>query len=369
MRMLGATESELLAALHEGVREQPLWSRFLELLRAQTGASYAALLFRPADGPQVQILAGRELPAHEQVAPAPGSDAPEWAADEHAHHHMREGRVYALPELVDASDPARRSLVEKVLAPAGPGHLRSVRITGAGGTNAWLTIVAEQDFTAAAGSLLSRIVLHFRIALNGLIELERERLRSSISSEAMGRLNFGWLTLDVRCRIVDTTPNVEQIFRRTTLMRRGRYDRLTFASVAIDREVTALVKAFAAGGESRPRAFQLSRDPWMDIFVAPVPERLLTPGSTSAAIVYVSGDLWSRADRCDQLVDLFGLLPSEAALAWAIAQGRSIAEAAQELGITVETARNYSKKIYSKTGAGGQAELVRIIFTSVLAIV
>ncbi|PHX98275.1 MAG: chemotaxis protein CheY, partial [Rhodospirillaceae bacterium] len=37
-------------------------------------------------------------------------------------------------------------------------------------------------------------------------------------------------------------------------------------------------------------------------------------------------------------------------------------------GLTVETARNYSKKIYAKTGARGHAELVRIILTSVLAI-
>jgi len=42
--------------------------------------------------------------------------------------------------------------------------------------------------------------------------------------------------------------------------------------------------------------------------------------------------------------------------------------AADALGLTVETARNYSKKIYAKTGARGHAELVRIILTSVLAI-
>ena len=43
-------------------------------------------------------------------------------------------------------------------------------------------------------------------------------------------------------------------------------------------------------------------------------------------------------------------------------------EAAADLGLTVETARNYSKKIYAKTGARGQAELVRNILTGVLAL-
>ena len=94
----------------------------------------------------------------------------------------------------------------------------------------------------------------------------------------------------------------------------------------------------------------------------------VSAGSTPVAIAYLSGDRWSQADRCEQLVELFGLLPSEARLAWAIAQGIPISEAAANLGITVETARNYSKKIYAKTGARGQAELVRIVLTSVLAI-
>ena len=48
--------------------------------------------------------------------------------------------------------------------------------------------------------------------------------------------------------------------------------------------------------------------------------------------------------------------------------GLFLLSAAAMLGLTIETARNYSKKIYAKTGARGQPELVRIILTSVLAI-
>jgi len=51
-----------------------------------------------------------------------------------------------------------------------------------------------------------------------------------------------------------------------------------------------------------------------------------------------------------------------------MAQATSISDAADALGLTIETARNYSKKIYAKTGARGQAELVRIVLTSVLAV-
>lgn len=39
-------------------------------------------------------------------------------------------------------------------------------------------------------------------------------------------------------------------------------------------------------------------------------------------------------------------------------------EAAHMMGLTDETARNYSKRIYAKMGVRGQAELVRLIFLS-----
>ena len=362
MRTLATGESDLLLALYNGPYEQPLWHRFLDILRAQTGAAYAELLFRPVDGSAfVQLFSGN--PRTEQLQQ---SFFQHCAADPRT---MREGRVYALEELIDPADPAQRSFYEEQLLSGVLHHHRSLRVTEPGGIDAWLAIVDDQGVSAATTAMLSRLVPHLRVALHSFVVLERERLRSSISSEAIGRLNFGWLTLDPQCRIVDATANVEQIFRRTSMLRRGRYDRLTFAAARLESEVGALVRAFAEKGECRPRAFNISRDPWMDIFVTPLPDRMSISGSNAVAIVYLSGDHQSRSDRCEQLVDLFGLQPSEARLAWVIAQGRSISQAAEELGISRETARSYSKQIYSKTGASGQAELIRIIFTSVLTII
>lgn len=362
--MLGPGESDLLAALHGGAFDQPLWSRFLAMLRDDTGAACALLYLRPAEGPLVQLAAGPDLPpAFHQALVA--------ALDDGAgpRRRMREGRVYARDELADIIDVADgRGALAAALDAASLTDLRIVRVGEAGGTDACAVILRDRPFAAAAGALLSRVAPHLHIALCNFVALERERTRSSISSEMMGRLNFAWLTVDSHCRIVDQSPGAEAIFRRTHVVRRGRYNRLTFATPRIDTDVAALVRAYADGVETRPRAFRLSQDPWMDIFVMPGQDRLASPGSSAAALIYLSGDRWSREDRCDQLTDLFGLLPSEARLAWAIAQGRSIAEAAGDLGLTIETARNYSKKIYSKTGASGQAELVRIIFTSLLAV-
>ncbi|MDE0948126.1 MAG: helix-turn-helix transcriptional regulator, partial [Sphingobium sp.] len=274
----------------------------------------------------------------------------------------------ALAELIEAGNPVHQSFLTDLMVPQGMTDMRSVRVTEPSGVDAWLSCVGGRSIGPAVGALLTGLAAHLRIALRAFVALERERLRSTLTSEAFGRLNFGWLTLDARCRIIDMTAHVDQLFQRTSLLRRGRYDRLTPESPGLDRELTALIKNFAVDPDARPRALNLSRDPWMDMLVAPMRGRSVAAGSTPVAIAYLSGDRWSQADRCDQLVDLFGLLPSEARLAWVIAQGIPIKDAAQTLGLTVETARNYSKRIYAKTGARGQAELVRIVLTSVLAI-
>lgn len=353
----------LLAALHEGMFEQPLWHGFLEKLRARTGAAYVSLAFRPIDEERiVELYAGPAMPLHLDRL-----FNEKYVRDPLPYRQMREARVYTMEELLDPADPLQQTYRKALLEKLGVTSMRLVRVAEPSGMDAWLSCAGGREVGPAVSALLTALVPHLRIALRNFIAFEREKFRSSVTSEAFGRLNFGWLTLDARCRIVDMTPHLEQLFQRSGVLRRGRYDRLTPASPAIDRELTALVKSFAQDSEGRPRAINLSRDPLMDMLVRPFRDHSLSAQSPPVAIAYISGDRWSQADRCDQLVDLFGLLPSEARLAWAIAQGMSIGQAAKDLGLTLETARNYSKKIYAKTGARGQAELVRIILTSVLA--
>lgn len=357
-------DDELLQALHEGMFEQPLWTQFLNRTRVRAGALYCSLVFRPIGQDEIiELWAGPPTPPH--LARLLDE---KFSRDPLPYRRMREGRIYTLDELFDPGDPLQQAYCDEFLAPLGIRNLRTVRITEPSGMNAWLNCAGGANLGVSAGSLLNALVPHVRIALRSFIALEREKFRASVTSEVFGRLNFGWLTLDAGCRIIDMTPHVEQQLQRTTLLRRGRYDRLTPASPAVDRTLAALVKRYALDGDLPPKAINLSRDPLMDMLVAPFRNPSVSATAKPVAIVYLSGDRRSQADRCDQLAELFGLLPSEARLAWAIASGLSIQQAATELGITVETARHYSKKVYAKTGSRGQVELVRTILTSVLAI-
>ena len=324
-------EAELLVPLHEGVFEQPLWSTFLRRLQRETRSETVTFALLP-EGSEAIVLGGAEREPTYQ--PTEG---------------LRDGRAYAGPEIGLAED---------------------VRIVGWKQDEALSCelLVRGNALASSAPALLGALVPHLKSAVRVFAALEQERGRTSVKEEALRRMNFGWILLDLKCRIIEHDEQAGENLARSGLLRRGPYDRLIPASAEADRKLTRHVAACAADPDARPRTINLSRDPWVDILVSPYRVEALTAGKDAVAAVYLRGDRTSSADRHDQLVEVFQLTPSEARLAWSMAQGLSIAEAAAEHGLTVETARNYSKKIYAKTGARGQADLVRHVLTSVLAI-
>lgn len=358
----------LYSALVEGAFETPLWNGFLDGLRAKVGADYASLIFRRPDQPLnevVHLFSGAPSPPlvhqlyHEEL----------YQADPLPYRQMAEGRPYAISEMLRTDDPAHSAFYRDIIVAGGMKELRMMRVREASGVDAWLTIARrETDFAARDDALLAALAPLLRGALRNFIALERERFSAAIAGEAIRRLRFGWFTLDAVGRVLEADAQGAQALASSSILRKGPGGRLSVRPPELERQVMAAVRAVAADPRSRPRAITLSRDPWLDMLLAPARAAAIAAGPAPAVIAYVHGDRQPSIDRCEQLAQLFGLSPSEARLALALSRGMTIAEAAAEFGLTVETARNYSKKIYSKTGARGQPDLIRFVMRSVLAI-
>jgi DNA-binding CsgD family transcriptional regulator len=244
-----------------------------------------------------------------------------------------------------------------------------MRVEEPGGVSAWLTVSrAQGDFDDAHAALIAAIAPFWRAALHSYVALERERMTGSVAKEAIRRMNFGWLTLDAEGRVLDADAHGAAMLTASTMLAKGRGGRLTAREPAVAKEIAEAVKALASDPHARPRAIVLSRDPWLDMLLVASSIRTGAARPAPTFFAYVHADHWSLADRCEQLGELFDLIPSEARLALALSRGMSIAEAAGELGLTVESARTYSKRIYAKTGARGQADLIRFVHRSVIAI-
>jgi DNA-binding CsgD family transcriptional regulator len=198
--------------------------------------------------------------------------------------------------------------------------------------------------------------------------MERERQRADISNEAVRRLNFAWITLGAGGEILEMDEQAKRLLGRASLLgsdARGHL-RITLSHGA--NAIQDALQVVTASTNPRSRAIHLSDQPWLDMLMVPIRDKPISGARTPAAVGYIHGDAATGSHRREQLSELFGLNRSEAILALALCQGLSIAEAATAQGLTIETARNYTKRIYFKTGTRGQADLVRVILGSVIAL-
>ncbi len=362
-------DDDLLLALMAGSFESPLWSTFLDRFREHTGADYASLVFRP---PGLAVNTVFHLYSGSRCPPAIQQLYRDrfYKDDPTPYHDMIEGRVYTLDELLCRDDPGHEAYLRAIMIPSGMNWGRMLRVQEAGGVSAWLTATrAQGEFDARVDEVLGRLVPYLRAVLHGHMALERERTCATLAENAIQRLSYGWITLDAAGHVLDANDHGRHILETSGVLSRDARGVLSARCATTRRLILDAVRALAEATGARPRAIVVSREPWFDLLLVPAGGGAVSAQSAPAVVAYVHGDHSLSADRCEQLTQLFGLLPSEARLALALGRGMSIAEAAAALNLTVESARTYSKKIYAKMGARGHADLVLFIHRSVLQIV
>jgi DNA-binding CsgD family transcriptional regulator/PAS domain-containing protein len=94
--------------------------------------------------------------------------------------------------------------------------------------------------------------------------------------------------------------------------------------------------------------------------------RLDNPGAARVLAVFHDPAVVVRLDP-SLIETLYGLTPTEAALASALAAGKTLAQFAEARGCSEETARTHMKRVLDKTGTGRQAELIRVLVTNAMA--
>ena len=131
----------------------------------------------------------------------------------------------------------------------------------------------------------------------------------------------------VKAYVGDQTPNLQAAFEKV---------------LSSDTDDTISLVLHRAKGE-RPLVASISR---------------LSP--TLALMMLLNPDQY-RAPEIDTLRVAYDLTPSEAKLAQILARGASLEQSAEQVGLTIESARTYLKRIFRKTETARQPELVRLL--------
>ncbi|MFY8193916.1 MAG: helix-turn-helix transcriptional regulator [Novosphingobium sp.] len=356
-------QQELFLPLVEGVHETPPLGAFMRNLVARTYARRAFLIITLANAMPTQEPTVIHVSAPRAVKEPPLDFRRLDALELHPYGQLRPGRVYGIDEMLDFDNPARLAMQRGALAEMGIRYGRWLRVTAGGAADAWLLLVRErEDFSSSAVSTLAAIGPHLTAGLRTLAALTELRLQAAMAQAALGRLGAGQLAFDAGGRVMAADPQAEHLlaFAPAPDPRGGR--RLQ----ALPAAALALEKACAAIAEGRSESAVLLLDPARDLHLLLRKCDLTLPEPRAMPAVIGTLRLDLREDeRAGTLVlrDVHGLSEREAALAEKLSRGESIIEAGRALRLTDETARNYSKRIYAKTGTRGQGDLVRAILS------
>lgn len=197
-----------------------------------------------------------------------------------------------------------------------------------------------RDFSAADGALLAALAPHLAVALRTWVALARGRMREGVSALALAQAGIGWVAFARDARVLAASSGDHRPGERVAAAR---------------GEAGAALAAYCLA-PAEPVAVRLGEG-----------AMLLVPGVAGAAAVglTVTALAGDAAALARVLAMVFGLPPSEARLAAAVARGASLAEAATALGLSIETARNYSKRVFATMRVRGQVDLVRTVLRGV----
>ena len=358
MTLTSRDETDLLLPLFRGLSENARFSSFLQRLRRRTQAEYVGLIQRVGNGPHAEVREfhdGIDLRARAQ------EDDPldTHALDRFHYDNLRPGRVYSIAEFFD-HDPVYRAERTRRMRRLGIADERVVRIADIDDVSAWLIMARSAPCTAADSALLSNLAPYVEEALRAHVELERHRIRASVSVQGLARSATAWMVMDHEARLLSIDPRLDTWMRRTLGYSPRMGDRLRDLGSRAEREIMAAAAHFTGDDAGPPRPLLLFDHPRLEALLTST-----TDMPRRSMLVLCRLPNARTTESVERLARLFDLPPREAELAIALNEGLSIAEAAERMGLTLETARNYSKRLYAKLGVRGQAELVRLICDSV----
>ncbi len=358
MALGSSDERDLLLPLLTGIDEEPLWDTFLRRLLARTRAQRLHLFIRPG-GMSGTPPIKRTIRTHGYTRPAGLFDLDTFSdAGLLPYATLRPHRVYSLEETTLPESPEAVRQQRAVLDAASVAHARFIRVVARGDHNAWLVLLHDRlDFGAGDSALLSSLAPHVALALALMMEIRALRLRATIAEDALALIGVGQAIFDAEGRVVIADAiAAEELDLQST----GRPQIRAGEAQALGAACRELSKA----PPEKRRTVRFDDRSGRDLLLrrAPVDVGAALSGSYSVGLVR-QPRRENAASGARVAAATLGLSAREAALAEAISQGASIVEAGAALQLTPETARNYSKRIYAKTGASGQADLVRMMLT------
>ncbi|MCW8193228.1 helix-turn-helix transcriptional regulator [Proteobacteria bacterium 005FR1] len=372
--LISLTEyDELVGAILDGGLDDQAMGRALEALRKRCRANYVTLILRiPSVGDVGLMLVAGDIGAPGQVSRQP------------YHHGVTPFRsqpvdtIYTEQDIMSSEQWQSSSYYREVCKKQNVNHVMGADISlpDEGVFRFRVTRPhGAEPFSDRDRALCQMLLPHLRRSLRIHNQLDRSESLGGLYARAINRLSVATIVLDETGTVLQLNDVAKGMLDNCDGLKLvgGRLE----ASYPSDnkelyRRVREAFEAQARGERLPLDALPVARpsgEVSLGVVVEPVPEQSWAETKGQPALVLYVRDAVGKSQVSNvAAMRLFDFTPAETALALELANGLSLEEAAENLGIMRNTARAHLRAIFSKTGVRRQAELVRVILNSVITL-
>lgn len=347
--------SDLLSSLYQGIEADPPWQEFLAALAQWLDADYATL-----------ILAGKDR-AIPGTFLSPGADPARtaqyleqfFASD--PFRNLANDTVTSFAEFLSGQDSSLHADYRAFLAQAGGEQVLAVDMRFPSLFEARVRVTRSHGrpaFTMEERNRLQAIVPHLRNAVRLFEQLQFANAERDVFRSAIDALGLALLVLDRQMQVVSANSLGHRILDEAEGIFRAA-GKVQFRSGQGANRIADLIQIDK--GQSTAR-FRMARPDHGDLIVTARALDLsaIHSGTGALALFLVPAENENRFEP-ETIRQLLGVTPAEARLCAELATGKSLGDAAGELGISRNTAKVQLRSIFVKTQVNRQAQLINLL--------
>jgi DNA-binding CsgD family transcriptional regulator len=357
-------QNRMVHEIYKGLGTDHPWSDAAKHLSVYMGSTTAVIVIRPSTSNDLGYLV-----CHPSNPPVERIYREElWKQDPFLDLPL--DQVITVDEHLGQEQWLNSDFYLNIFGPYGSRHALGVNLASDNGTICRLRLYRmayEQPFSEEEKQRLRDLLPHFRQALRLANRLELQDTQNEMYEGALNRLHIGTVVLDENQQVLRCNE-----VARTLL---DESDGLRWSDKSLDthyRNERHLFKELLDSGSLQPQVMSVSRPSGkrkLGLVVRSIPLREESEGKGRPAwIIFICDpEAQTKAPR-EVMRRVFEFTPSEANLAMELANGLSLDEAAEVLGIRRNTARTHLRAVFAKAGVTRQAELVRLVLNGVIGL-
>ncbi|MGF6395132.1 DNA-binding CsgD family transcriptional regulator/PAS domain-containing protein [Pseudomonas plecoglossicida] len=362
--------SELVGQLYQGPMENIPWVTFLNQLNRLLNSKYVTFILRP---PSTQVD-GLMVSTNGTSSEATNSyNKHFYALDPFI--GLPNSEVVALSDYLPEAELRQSEFFRNFLEPVDVFHILGVDINTSDGAQCRLRISRGRDdppFVSDEKTLLARFIPHLEQSIKVHMQLNRIEIERNLYAGAVDQMAVGTIILDETGKVLQTNQVAERLLQEKDGIKQVN-DGLQVGSPRDTQEFRRLVRQAMLSQKGNQatvvEAMRVTRPSGradLGIIVRSVPLAAWSEGKQCPAVVIFISDPEQQSSAPQEIVRaLFDFTPAETQLAMLLANGLTLDEASEELGISRNTSRAHLRSTFSKTGVTRQTMLVRLILRSV----